>query len=84
MATEDGEEPIIPTLSITCPGLKLSEELKSILTRQELHTRGPLPPEQSLAVETSRLLLFIYEGRIITEMGHKTGEESVVVLLRPA
>ena len=80
----DGEEPMVVTVSITCPGLKLSEELKSILTRQELHTRGPLPPDQSLAVETSRLLLFIYEGRIITERGAHTGEESVVILLRPA
>jgi len=82
-AVEGEEDPMVPTVAITCPGLKLSEELKSILTRQELHTRGPLPPEQSLAVETSRLLLFIYEGRIITERGHRTGETSVVVLLRP-
>jgi PAS domain S-box-containing protein len=78
------EDPEMATVSITCPGLRLSEELKSILTRQELHTRGPLPPEQSLAVETSRLLLFIYEGRIITERGFSTGEESVVILLRAA
>ena len=69
-------------MSITCPGLKLDEDLTSTLTRQELHTLGPLPPEQALAVETSRLLLFIYEGRIITERGYSTGEESVVVLLR--
>ncbi|MCK4969535.1 MAG: PAS domain-containing protein, partial [Thermoplasmata archaeon] len=78
----EGENPPIAAVSITCPGLKLSEELKSILTRQELHTRGPLPPEQSLAVETSRLLLFIYEGSIIAERGYSTGEESVVLLLR--
>jgi len=83
IATEGVEEPSIPMVSITCPGLKLSEELKSILTRQELNTRGPLPPDQSLAVETSRLLLFIYEGRIISEQAYQTGEESVVVLLRP-
>jgi PAS domain S-box-containing protein len=79
-----GMEPMMVTVSIACPGLKLSEELKSILTRQELHTRGPLPPDQSLAVETSRLLLFIYEGRIITERVTQTEEEAVVIMLRPA
>lgn len=82
MGVGEGEDPPIAAVSITCPGLKLDEDLTSTLTRQELHTLGPLPPEQALAVETSRLLLFIYEGRIITERGYSTGEESVVVLLR--
>ncbi len=75
-------EPLLAAISITCPGLHLSDELRAILTRQELHTLGPLDPDQTLAVETSRLLLFLYEGRIITERSPKTGEESVVVLLR--
>ncbi|UCC93371.1 MAG: PAS domain S-box protein, partial [Thermoplasmata archaeon] len=44
------EEPTVGTVSIASPGMMLGDELKSILTRQELHTRGPLPPEQSLAV----------------------------------
>lgn len=77
-----GREPKVAAISITCPGLHLNEELNSILTRQELHTLGPLAPEQALAVETSRLLLFLYEGSIVTERGPKTGEESVVVLIR--
>jgi PAS domain S-box-containing protein len=76
------DEPNVATVSIACPGLALTDELKSILTRQELHTRGPLPPEQSLAVETSRLLLFIYEGRIIAERGQSTKDESLVIILR--
>ena len=78
----EGREPRVSAVSITCPGLQLSEELRNILTRQELHTLGPLPPEQVLAVETSRLLLFLYEGRIMTERASTTGEESVVVLIR--
>jgi PAS domain S-box-containing protein len=78
----EGEEPLVTAISITCPGLNLNDELRSILTRQELHTLGPLTPEQTLAVETSRLLLFLYEGRIVTEKSPKTGEESVVILLR--
>jgi PAS domain S-box-containing protein len=82
MGPVEGEEPTVATVSITCPGLVLSDELKSILTRQEFHTRGPLPPEQSLAVETSRLLLFIYEGRIIAEKGPSIGDESLVIILR--
>jgi hypothetical protein len=79
---KEGREPFIATISITCPGLQLSDELRAILSRQELHTLGPLTPEQTLAVETSRLLLFLYEGRIIIERATTTGEESVVVLLR--
>jgi hypothetical protein len=79
---KEGREPSIATISIACPGLLLSDELRAILSRQELHTLGPLTPEQALAVETSRLLLFLYEGRIVIEKAPITGEESVMVLLR--
>jgi PAS domain S-box-containing protein len=82
MGVGEGEEPTVGTVSITCQGLQLSDELKGILTHQELQTRGPLSPEQTLVVETSRLLLFIFEGRIITETDFATGEDSVVILLR--
>jgi PAS domain S-box-containing protein len=82
--TKDGEEPSLVALEITCPGLRLNDDLRSILARQEIHTLGPLTPEQALAVETSRLLLFLYEGRIIIEKGAHTGEDSVVVLIRVA
>ena len=81
---KDGKEPVFATVSITCPGLQLDDELRSIMTRQEFHTRGPLPPGQSLAVETSRLLLFLYEGRVIAERLPRGGGEAVVVLLPEA
>jgi PAS domain S-box-containing protein len=84
VTTGDGKEPSLVAISITCPGLSLGEDLRSILARQEIHTLGPLATEQALAVETSRLLLFLYEGRIIIEKGAHTGEESVVVLIRGA
>jgi len=77
----DGKEPVFACVSISCPGLTLDEDLRSILTRQELHTRGPLPPGKSLAVETTRLLLFLYGGRVIAERLPEGGGEAVVVLL---
>jgi PAS domain S-box-containing protein len=82
VTTKDGKEPSLVAISMTCPGLHLGDDLRSILARQEIHTLGPLTPEQALAVETSRLLLFLYEGRIVIEKGTQTGDESVVVLLR--
>ncbi len=78
---KDGEGPEFATVSISCKGLKLSDDLRSILTRQEFHTRGPLPPEQSLAVETTRLLLFLYGGRVMAERLPRGGGEALVVLL---
>lgn len=82
LGTGEGDGTPVPTVSITCPGLHLTEELEGILIRQELTTRGELSPAQALAVEASQLLLFIYDGRIVTKRGPRTGEESVVVLLR--
>ncbi len=78
----EGKGTPVPKVSITCPGLHLTEELEGILIRQELGTKGELSPAQALAVEASQLLLFIYDGRIVNERGPRTGEESIVVLLR--
>jgi PAS domain S-box-containing protein len=69
------------TISISAPGLAVDDDLSSILTRQELHTRGTLPPEQTIAVETSRLLLFLFNGRIIIDTDEETGYQRILIVL---
>jgi PAS domain S-box-containing protein len=78
---EEGNDHEFATIEITCPGLSLGDDLRSILTRQEYQTRGPLQPEESLAMETSRLLLFIYKGVIISQKGSRGRDETVSILL---
>lgn len=77
----DKGEPQLSTLTITAPRLKLGEDLRSIFNRLEVHTRGPLPPDVSFAVETSRLLLFLYKGRIFIQDGKGKKGDSVVLVM---
>ena len=64
-------EPTLATLTITAPGLSVGSDLKRILGGQEKQSRGPLTEEKSFAVETTRVLLFLYKGRIIIESGEE-------------
>ncbi len=77
----DAKEASFATITITAPDLSVDDDLRSILTRQELRTRGPLPPDQSIAVETSRLLLFLFNGRIIIDTDEETDQQRVMIVL---
>jgi hypothetical protein len=77
----DADVTSFATISITAPGLSVDEDLRSILSRQELRTRGPLLPDQSIAVETSRLLLFLFNGRILIDTDEELGQQRVMIVL---
>lgn len=78
--SDDGE-PRYATISISAPGLTIGDELRSILARNELHTLGPLPANEVLAVETSRLLLFIYQSRIHIGPSEDGTHHRVVIMI---
>jgi PAS domain S-box-containing protein len=78
---EKGEEPDFASISISAPGLSIGIDLRSLLVRQELQSRGPLPADEYFAVETSRLLLFLFKGHIFVEHDEALGRDRLVVII---
>lgn len=78
---EKGEEPDFASISISAPGLSIGVELRSLLVRQELQSRGPLPADEYFAVETSRLLLFLFKGHIFVDHDEARGRDRLVVII---
>ncbi len=78
---EEGEEPDFASISITAPGLVVGSDLMSLLVRQELRSRGPLPTDEHFAVETSRLLLFLFNGHIYVEHDEAQSRDRLVIIM---
>jgi PAS domain S-box-containing protein len=78
---EKGEEPEFASISISAPGLVIGSDLRSLLVRQEVQSRGPLPADESFAVETSRLLLFLFNGHIFVERDEDRNRDRLVTIL---
>ena len=63
----DAETPCFARLSISGRNLAIPEEFKGVLARREMATMGAINDEVSFAVETSRLLVFLYKGQILID-----------------
>jgi len=77
----EGDAPVFGSICITAPGLVIGNDLKSLLVRQELHSRGPLPIDEYFAMETSRLLLFLFNGHIYVEQDEANNQERLMVIM---
>ncbi|MCK4971064.1 MAG: hypothetical protein KAS77_11060, partial [Thermoplasmata archaeon] len=77
----EGEEPVFASISITAPGLVVGSDLRSLLVRQELRSRGPLPIDEHFAMETSRLLLFLFNGHIYVEQDETRKWDRLVIIM---
>ncbi|NOQ54248.1 MAG: PAS domain S-box protein [Thermoplasmata archaeon] len=77
----EGEEPVFASISITAPGLVVGSDLRSLLVRQELRSRGPLPIDEHFAIETSRLLVFLFNCHIYVEHDEAQRRDRLVIIM---
>jgi len=78
---EGGEEPNFAAISITAPGLVVGSDLRSLLVRHEIQSRGPLQVDEYFAVETSRLLLFLFNGHMYVEHDEDQKRDRLVIII---
>lgn len=77
----EGEVPDFASITITAPGLVVGSGLRSLLVRQELQSRGPIPTDEYFAMETSRLLLFLFNGHIYVEHDEAENGDRLVIIM---
>ncbi len=76
-----GEETTFAAISITAPGLVVGSDLRSLLVRHEIQSRGPLQVDEYFVVETSRLLLFLFNGHVFVEYDEAQKRDRLVITM---
>lgn len=84
---EGGREVTYGAITITGPGLRVSEAMMRDLRRKDLGTQGFAVAPASSVMETSRLVTFLYNGQVLVESpgdGRLQGPDYQVIVLVPA